>query len=97
MRQRFNHNLVVTLNWWSTVISGESLYKCHEEAQYKHNGVCEARLSEEGGTAASARKLSLLTCMSCSDLSGIWMLDDAAVSNQFNPAFCWKCGEREVR
>lgn len=57
---------------------GESLFECHGEAQYKHHGVYELRLSEEGGTAACVYELGLLTCMSCCDLSGIWILDDAA-------------------
>lgn len=64
MRQRFEAQVST---WLSRLVKGahlfpgKSLSECHGEAQYKHNGVFEVRLSEEGGTAACVYKLSLLT------------------------------------
>lgn len=81
MQQRFESQVstwLSRLDNGAQLFPGKSLSECHGEAQFKHNGVYEVRLPEEGGTAACVYKLSLLTWMSCCDLSGIWIVDDAA-------------------
>ncbi|KEQ71159.1 hypothetical protein M436DRAFT_65955 [Aureobasidium namibiae CBS 147.97] len=88
--ERISFNSAVAFGQWSTVISGEKFVQnAIGEAQYKHNGVYEMRLSEEGGTPACVYELSLLICMSCCDLSGI---HGSSMTQQPRSLCCAKMG-----